>query len=148
MPCPRAYSAILCIQAADETWAGIIRVQGPGRLCGIIAAVKLLAIETSTEACSAAVDADGRVCARAEIAPQRHAELILAMCEAVLGEAGLRLQDLDGLAFGRGPGAFTGVRIATGVTPLLAGLMLLGNPPGVMSIVTASSLHFPALVAR
>jgi tRNA threonylcarbamoyladenosine biosynthesis protein TsaB len=80
-----------------------------------MAAVKLLAIETSTEACSAAVDADGRIWARTEIAPQRHAELILAMCETVLAEAGLRLQDLDGLAFGRGPGAFTGVRIATGV---------------------------------
>ncbi len=80
-----------------------------------MAAVKLLAIETSTEACSAAVHADGRICARAEFAPQRHAELILPMCEAVLAEAGLRLQDLDGLAFGRGPGAFTGVRIATGV---------------------------------
>ncbi|MCG3202887.1 MAG: tRNA threonylcarbamoyladenosine biosynthesis protein TsaB [Gammaproteobacteria bacterium] len=80
-----------------------------------MAAVKLLAIETSTEACSAAVHDDGRICARAEIAPQRHAELILLMCEAVLAEAGLRLQDLDGLGFGRGPGAFTGVRIAAGV---------------------------------
>lgn len=80
-----------------------------------MAAVNLLAIETSTEACSAAVHADGRICMREAIAPQRHAELILPMCEAVLAEAGLRLQDLDGLAFGRGPGAFTGVRIATGV---------------------------------
>lgn len=80
-----------------------------------MAAVNLLAIETSTEACSAAVHADGRVFARAELAPQRHAELILPMCEAVLAEAGLSLRDLDGLAFGRGPGAFTGVRIATGV---------------------------------
>lgn len=78
-------------------------------------AVNLLAIETSTEACSAAVHADGRIFARADVAPQRHAELILLMCEAVLAEAGLRLQDLDGLGFGRGPGAFTGVRIAAGV---------------------------------
>lgn len=82
--------------------------------------MKLLAIDTSTEACSAAVLAGNRVCERYEIAPRRHAELILPMCEAVLHEAGLALADLDGLAFGRGPGAFTGLRIAAGVIQGLA----------------------------
>ena len=77
--------------------------------------MKLLAIDTSTEACSAALVNGTRHHARFELAPQRHAECILAMIEAVLAEAGLALNALDGLAYGRGPGAFTGVRIAAGV---------------------------------
>jgi len=77
--------------------------------------MKILAIDTSTGACSAAVLAADRVFERFEFAPQRHAELILPMIESVLSDAGLKLHDIDGLAFGRGPGAFTGVRIAVGV---------------------------------
>ncbi|MFO1435901.1 MAG: tRNA (adenosine(37)-N6)-threonylcarbamoyltransferase complex dimerization subunit type 1 TsaB [Gammaproteobacteria bacterium] len=82
--------------------------------------MRLLAIETATEACSAAVYRDGQVYTRFELAPQRHAELILPMCEAVLAEAGFTLHELDALAFGRGPGAFTGVRIAVGVVQGIA----------------------------
>jgi tRNA threonylcarbamoyladenosine biosynthesis protein TsaB len=77
--------------------------------------MKLLAIDTSTEACSAALVNGSRYHARFELTPQQHAERILAMIEAVLAEAGLPLNALDGLAYGRGPGAFTGVRIAAGV---------------------------------
>jgi tRNA threonylcarbamoyladenosine biosynthesis protein TsaB len=77
--------------------------------------MRLLAIDTSSEACSAALYLDGEVRLRWELAPRRHAELIIPMMDALLTDAGLRLADLDGLAFGRGPGAFTGVRIATGV---------------------------------
>jgi len=77
--------------------------------------MKLLAIETAAEACSAALYIDGEVRERFAVAPQRQSELILPMMDELLAEAGLRVADLDALAFGRGPGSFTGVRIATGV---------------------------------
>ncbi len=82
--------------------------------------MKLLAIDTSTEACSAALYIKGETKSRYELAPRRHAELILPMVDSLLSEAQLSLNQLDGLAFGRGPGAFTGVRIATGIIQGLA----------------------------
>ncbi len=83
-------------------------------------AVKLLALDTATEACSAALLVDGAVLERYELAPRRHAALILPMIEAVLAEAGLRATQLDAVAFGRGPGAFTGVRVAVGIAQGIA----------------------------
>jgi tRNA threonylcarbamoyladenosine biosynthesis protein TsaB len=77
--------------------------------------MKLLAVETSTEACSAALFIDGEVAERFELAPKEHTRLILPMIDALMAEAGLKPQQLDALAFSRGPGSFTGVRIATGV---------------------------------
>lgn len=82
--------------------------------------MKLLALDAATEACSAALYHDGDVRERFEIAPRRHAELLLPMARHLLAEAGWRLQDLDALAVGRGPGAFTGVRIAVGMAQGLA----------------------------
>ena len=82
--------------------------------------MKLLAIDTSTEACSAALSVNGEITSCYELAPRRHAELILPMIDKLLSEAGLTLKQLDGLGFGCGPGAFTGVRIATGVIQGLA----------------------------
>lgn len=82
--------------------------------------MKLLAIETATEACSAALYLDGEIIEQYEIAPRQHAQLLLGMADALLAEAGLMPAQLDALAFGRGPGAFTGVRIATGVAQGIA----------------------------
>ncbi len=82
--------------------------------------MKLLAIETSTIACSAALLIGDRISERFELAPQRHADLLLPMIGELLAESGLTPAQLDGLAFGRGPGAFTGVRIAAGVAQGIA----------------------------
>lgn len=82
--------------------------------------MKLLAIDTATERCSVALMIDDRIIERAAETPRGHADLVLPMVEAVLAESGLTLQQLDGLAYGRGPGAFTGVRIAVGVAQGLA----------------------------
>lgn len=72
----------------------------------------VLAIDTATEACSAALHCGGLTRRRFEIAPRRHNTLIFEMCESLFEETGAGLGDLDALVFGRGPGAFTGVRIA------------------------------------
>ncbi|MHB8346499.1 MAG: tRNA (adenosine(37)-N6)-threonylcarbamoyltransferase complex dimerization subunit type 1 TsaB [Acidiferrobacterales bacterium] len=76
--------------------------------------MKLLALDTSTAACSVALWDDGRVCEHFESGEQ-HSHRILPMIEALLGEAGLRLGNLDALALGRGPGSFTGLRIGAAV---------------------------------
>ena len=77
--------------------------------------MKLLAVETSTDACSAALYIDGIVSERFELTPKEHTKLILPMIDSLMSEAGLRPQQLNALAFSCGPGSFTGVRIATGV---------------------------------
>lgn len=82
--------------------------------------MKLLALETSTEACSVALCADGRTIGRFRHAPRLQTELLLPMAEEVLAEAGLTLAQLDALAYSRGPGAFTGVRIAAAAVQAFA----------------------------
>ena len=77
--------------------------------------MKLLAVETATEACSAALYIDGEITERFSLTVNEHTKLILPMIDTLMSEAGLRPQQLDALAFGCGPGSFTGVRIATGV---------------------------------
>lgn len=103
--------------------------------------MKVLAIDTTEEGCSAALSLDGEVSQRFEHAPRRHSELILPMMDELLAEAGLRPAQLDGLAFARGPGAFTGVRIASAV---IQGVALAADLP----VAPVSSLRALAQRAR
>ena len=98
--------------------------------------MKVLALETSTEFCSVALWQDGVVTSKSEKVGQRHSELLMAMLDGVLAEAGIKLAQLDGIAFGAGPGSFTGVRIACGVAQ---GLALGANLP-VIGICTLQAV--------
>ncbi|HJW47724.1 MAG TPA: tRNA (adenosine(37)-N6)-threonylcarbamoyltransferase complex dimerization subunit type 1 TsaB, partial [Lysobacter sp.] len=102
--------------------------------------MKLLAFETATEACSVALWLDGDVHERFEIAPRRHAELSLPWAEQLLADAGVRKSQLDAIAIGRGPGAFTGVRLAIAIAQGIA--LALDRP-----VVPVSTLATLALQA-
>ncbi len=82
--------------------------------------MKILALDTATEACSAALYVDGEISSRFQLAPREHSRLILKMIDSLLQESDTELQALDAIAFGRGPGSFMGIRIAAGVVQGLA----------------------------
>jgi tRNA threonylcarbamoyladenosine biosynthesis protein TsaB len=82
--------------------------------------MRVLAIDTATERCSVALRINGQTIDRVIDTPRGHADLILSLVRDVLAEGGVRLANLDGIAYGRGPGGFTGVRIAIGVVQGLA----------------------------
>lgn len=98
--------------------------------------MQILAIETSTEYCSVALHHDGEVIERFELVGQKHSELLIDMLAALLRDAKVKLAQLDGIAYGAGPGSFTGVRIACGVTQGLA----LGADLPVLGICTLQAL--------
>lgn len=98
--------------------------------------MKILVIDTATEACSVALYIDNTIWARYEVCPQQHSQKLLPMVDSVLQEAGYRINDLDALGFGHGPGSFTGVRIATG---MIQGLALATSLP-VVGVSTMAAM--------
>jgi tRNA threonylcarbamoyladenosine biosynthesis protein TsaB len=103
--------------------------------------MRLLAIETSTEACSVALLIDGEVRERHELAPRRHTQLVLPWADELLAEAGIGRASLDAIAVGRGPGAFTGVRLAIA---LVQGMALALDRP----VLPVSTLAVLAVQGR
>lgn len=106
--------------------------------------MKLLAIDTATEACSAAVLDGETLVERYQLAPRAHNRLILPMIEEALAECGLAKRQLDAIAFGSGPGSFTGLRIAAGVAQGLA----LGLDLPVLPISTLAALALDAMASE
>jgi tRNA threonylcarbamoyladenosine biosynthesis protein TsaB len=100
--------------------------------------MKILALDTATDASSAALYKDGELFTDFQLAPREHTQLILKQLGNVLQQAEIDLQALDGIAFGRGPGAFTGLRIAAGVAQ---GIALSADKP----VIPVSSLAAMAL---
>jgi tRNA threonylcarbamoyladenosine biosynthesis protein TsaB len=105
--------------------------------------LKLLAIETATDSCSVALWDKGAVLERFEAAERRQTERVLPMVEALLAETGTSLRDLDAIAFGQGPGAFTGVRVAVSVAQ---GLGFAAERPLIGVSTLAASAHGAAAV--
>jgi len=104
--------------------------------------MNIFALDTSTEYLSLALWRDGAVLSRDQHVGQRHAELMLPMLRALLDEAGMELKEFQGIAFGEGPGSFTGLRIGCGVAQGLAfgaGLSVVGI--GTLLALAASSGH-------
>lgn len=95
----------------------------------LFSVTKLLAIETSSEACSVACSVNGQSSERVYHEPRRHAELLLPAIRELLSEHGIALSELDAVAFGRGPGSFTSLRIGIGVVQGLAWGAGLGVVP-------------------
>lgn len=106
--------------------------------------MKILAFETATEACSVALWIDGRIVERYEVAPRRHAELALPWADALLAEAGIARAQIDAIAVGRGPGAFTGVRLAIALAQGVA----LGLDRPLVPVSTLAALALPAARAH
>jgi len=102
--------------------------------------MKLLAVDTATEACSAALWLDGAVVARSEYAGRSHTQRLLPMVHGLIADAGIAFTDLDGLVCGAGPGSFAGIRIGIGY---IKGLALALDRP----TVPVSSLAMLALQA-
>jgi tRNA threonylcarbamoyladenosine biosynthesis protein TsaB len=114
--------------------------------------MNLLAIDTATEQCSVAVAVNGAIASREVPTARSHADMILPMIDELLTEQKLTLSQIEGVAFGRGPGSFTGVRIAIGVVQGLAfarqiGVAGISNLAAVaQQIASTRNLHASAKV--
>ena len=105
--------------------------------------MKLLAFETATEACSVALYLDGEIIERHEIAPRLHAEYALPWAEALLAQTGIKRSQLDAIALSRGPGAFTGVRLAIAIAQGIA--LALDRPVVAVSTLQVIAASAPPL---
>ncbi|MBU2979772.1 tRNA (adenosine(37)-N6)-threonylcarbamoyltransferase complex dimerization subunit type 1 TsaB [Alteromonas sp. C1M14] len=103
--------------------------------------MKLLAIDTATEACSVALLVPAGTFSQFEICPQQHSQRLLPMVDDVLTQAQQKISDIEGLIYGRGPGSFTGVRIATGMVQGLA----LGTHLQVAGVSTMAAMAQQAI---
>ena len=103
--------------------------------------MKLLAFETATEACSVALYLNGEIIERHEVAPRLHAEYALPWAEALLAEAGIKRSQLDVIAISRGPGAFTGVRLAIAIAQGIA--LALDKPVVAVSTLQVIAAALP-----
>ncbi len=109
--------------------------------------MKLLALDTSSEGCSAALFVDGEITERFELSPRGHTRLLMPMVRELLTEKNLEPAQLDALAFARGPGSFTGLRIATGVVQGLAwGLDIPVVPVSALAAVALGAMDSLKLV--
>lgn len=80
----------------------------------------ILAIDTATEACSVALQHNGKLTSLDELSPRTHTQRILPMIDELLAQANISIKQVDALVFGRGPGSFTGVRVGVGIAQGLA----------------------------
>ncbi|RLV61232.1 tRNA (adenosine(37)-N6)-threonylcarbamoyltransferase complex dimerization subunit type 1 TsaB [Parashewanella curva] len=96
----------------------------------------ILAVDTCTEACSAALLVDGQIFFESANAPREHSQRLLGMVDLLLSKAKISLRDVDGIAYGRGPGSFTGIRICTSMTQGLA----LGHDIPVYGVSTLETM--------
>ncbi|HVN36322.1 MAG TPA: tRNA (adenosine(37)-N6)-threonylcarbamoyltransferase complex dimerization subunit type 1 TsaB [Casimicrobiaceae bacterium] len=106
--------------------------------------MRILALDTSTDWCAVAAGDGARWHVREERAGRGHSERLVPMIDAALAEAGWSLSDLDGLAFGAGPGSFTGIRIGCGVAQGLA----FGCAIRVIAVPTLAAIAQEAFRAR
>ena len=96
----------------------------------------ILIIDTSTEACSVALLHNNTLISEFDVTPRNHTRMVLPMVDSLLKKAQMSVAQLDAIAWARGPGSFTGVRIGTGI---MQGLALGANKP-VIAISTLAAM--------